>query len=328
MASDIAIMVACVVVILVLADLIIDHATGLARHYGVSGSFVGLTVLSIGTSIPEIMAHVVGSVTILRDPSRFDAMSGLLLGANLGSDVFQQNFVLPVVGLVGTIVVIRKELYREVGTMVAAYVLLWVLSADSRIGRPDGLLLVAAYGIYLGYLYHSEGGNQALPVEESAHRSPARSILVLLGGFAAIAVATEQVVSRATEVVAQLPISASLFGVVFLGVATALPELTTSLISIRRGRRDISAGILIGSNITNPLFCLGVGAVISGYSVPSVAVLYDLPFKIATSLLLFTFLVRREDLNRREAVALIALFVVYVVVRGALFPEDVHAPVG
>jgi cation:H+ antiporter len=96
----------------------------------------------------------------------------------------------------------------------------------------------------------------------------------------------------------------------------------TALVSILKGQRDISAGILIGSNITNPLFGAGLGALVSGYTVPAVIVVYDLPVKLATGALLYLFLWRRADLSRLEALVLMGLYAGYVVLRGLWFPAD------
>ncbi|MAG73757.1 hypothetical protein CL620_05540 [archaeon] len=108
-----------------------------------------------------------------------------------------------------------------------------------------------------------------------------------------------------------------------LGVASALPELTTALVGVFKHQKGVSAGVLIGSNITNPMMGLGLGALISGYTVPSVVVLYDLPVKIGTGLLIFYFLWRNEKLNKWEAISLMALFAVYLVVRQTYFPGDI-----
>ena len=88
MLSELIIMVTGVAAILILAELIIFHAIKVADYTGLSGTFIGMTILSIGTSIPEIMSHIVGSITILRQPETMDTISGLLIGTNIGSDIF------------------------------------------------------------------------------------------------------------------------------------------------------------------------------------------------------------------------------------------------
>ncbi|MDH5512750.1 MAG: hypothetical protein OEY27_05985 [Gammaproteobacteria bacterium] len=307
--------------ILLLAEAVIRATLRLARHYGLSGSFVGLTILSIGSSLLEIVTHVIGSVRILHSPERMDTLSGLLLGSNIGSDIFQQNFVLPLVGVLGTVMVARKMLMVEVGALLAASGLLWLACLGGTITRFEGVLLMVAYLAYLYYLARAKSSTTRHHVRLRPGRVPVQ-VLVVSGCFAAMALVANPVLAAAERLVGMLPLSASLFGVLVLGVCAALPELMTALVSLRQGQRDISAGILIGSNITNPLFGAGLGALISGYTVPAVIVEYDLPVKITTGVLLYVFLWRHEQLGRGAAFALFGLYFGYVVLRGALFPAD------
>jgi cation:H+ antiporter len=146
---------------------------------------------------------------------------------------------------------------------------------------------------------------------------------LIMGCFAVLSVVADQVVAAATRLVSQLPVSASFFGVICLGVASTLPELTTSLISIVRGQKEIAAGILIGSAVTNPLVGIGLGGLISSYMVPRVVAYYDAPAMILVAGLLYVFLRRHEDLNKAEAVALILLYCGYLLLRFVLFPNDI-----
>ena len=137
-----------------------------------------------------------------------------------------------------------------------------------------------------------------------------------------MAFAANKVISVSTKLVAEMSISASYFGVLLLGIASALPELTTSLIAVFKRKKGISAGVLIGSNVTNPLLGLGLGAMISGYAIPKVTMFYDLPFKIGIAGLIFWFLWRNEKLNKWEALTLIGVFIAYLALRNFLFPVD------
>ena len=323
MVVEVLIIIIGVAVILGLAEITIRYAIELGVHFKLSGGFIGLTILSVGTSIPEIMTHVVGSVAILRQPETMNTLSGLLIGTNIGSDIFQQNFVLPVIGLVGTVLVTRQRLFEEVGALVGAAALVWVFTLGGAISRLEGAILVLAYIAYLLFLARENHLIQHVSAQGNTRQHRVfRLISIIALSFIIMAVVTDRVVGAATILVEQLPISPSFFGVIFLGIATALPELTTSLVSIFKGEKGISAGILIGSNLTNPLLGIGVGAVISRYTVPDVVVFYDLPVKIATAIVLYLFLLKDEDLNRQEAIILIFLFLAYVYARSIIFPED------
>ncbi len=322
MAIDLAIVFGGALLMLAISEVVIRLTLRLARHYRLSGSFAGLTILSVGTSLLEIMTHIVGSVRIVQQPEQMNTLSALLLGSNIGSDVFQQNFVLPLVALLGTVVVARRMLVLEVGALIAASGLLWFACLGGVVTRIEGALLVLAYAAYL-YLLGRNRRTETPLLREPLVRHQALVVagLVILC-FAGMALIADPVLGAATRLVAQLPMSASLFGVVVLGVCTAMPELMTALVSIYKGQREISAGILIGSNITNPLLSAGLGAMISGYTVPNVIVAYDLPVKILTGALIYVFLWRRQDLSRGEAFVLIALYFAYVAGRGILFTDD------
>ena len=323
MLIDFLIIFAGVAGILLLAEVVIRNAVELAGYLGLSGSFIGLTVLSVGTSVPEIMSHVVGSVEIVQHPESMNAISGLLLGTNIGSDIFQQNFILPFVGLVGTVMVVRAQLYDIMGGLLGAAILAWLFCLDGQISHLEGAVLLLAYGGYLLFLMKRDRRLAALPRNESTdHRAALLSSAIIVVSFAIMAVVTEYVVVASTELVAILPISASFFGVVFLGVATSLPEFTTALVSMYKGNKDISVGILLGSNITNPLFGIGLGAIISTYTVPDVIVLYDLPVNIATAILLYVFLLRSERLTKKGATILLLSFFIYLYARWLWFPAD------
>jgi cation:H+ antiporter len=316
------ILVIGIILILLLSKVVIDYSIKIAYHYNLSGTFVGLTILSIGTSIPEIMTHIIGSVNIVQNPSLMNTMSSLLIGTNIGSDIFQQNFILPAIGLVGAVVVIRKNLLAEMGGLIAAACLVWLFSLGGVITRVEGALLLLAYGGYLLYLKTSKISEEYNGHKKMTGKETFLAFFLIIVCFIIMGFIADKVLDSSTFFVQMLPISASFFGVIMLGIASALPELMTSLIAVLKKKQDISAGILIGSNITNPLFGIGLGALISKYTVPNVVVFYDLPVKIFTAVLIYWFLWRSEDLNKIESIALISLFVLYLAFRFIYFPVD------
>jgi cation:H+ antiporter len=323
MMRDFAVVLGGALAILLLAEIVVRQTLRIAHHLGLSGTFVGLTVLSIGTSLLEISVHIMGSVRILREPAAMDTVSALVIGSNIGSDIFQQNIVLPVIGLAAVVVVAERELVVEVGGLIVASALLWFACLGGTINRHEGILLVLAYAAYLTFIARRNArGHVARMIPEPARAHPALAGTVVVLCFAGMAAIADPVLDAASRLVERLPVSASLFGVVVLGTCAALPELMTALVAVSRGEREISAGILIGSNITNPLFSAGLGAAISGYTVPAVVIGYDLPVKIATGALLYAFLRRGSRLSPTEALVLIAAYAAYVLSRGVLFPGD------
>jgi cation:H+ antiporter len=311
-----------VIIVLFLANIIIKNSIELAKHFGLSGTFIGLTILSIGTSIPEIMTHVIGSINILKDPSQMNTLSSLLIGTSIGSDIFQQSFVLGLIGIVGTVIVVRKNLFPEMGALIWAAALVWVFSLGGFISRSEGAVLLLAYLGYLFFLKTEKINEEFKADNHLTNRQVVWSILFVVVCFILVGFVSNIVLGASTMLVSYLPMSASFFGIILLGVSTALPELTTSLMAVLKKDQGMSAGILIGSNITNPLFGIGLGALISGYKIPNVFVFYDLPFKIGIAFLIYYFLWKKQDISKLHGTILIGLFLVYLFFRLQFFPVD------
>jgi cation:H+ antiporter len=323
---DIAIIAAGILIVTLLSEIVILESLALAHRFNWSSAFVGFTILSIGTSLPEIMTQIAGSVTILRQPSTLNNISGLMLGSNIGSDIFQQNFVLPLVALIGSVVVAHRRREEELIGLIAASTLLWLFALDGLLARWEGAALTFAYLAYLFYLARAERPAHARQRPHDSRHHLLLALIILVASFAIMAAATIEVVAASERLVSRLPVSASFFGIVVLGIATALPELATALLSILKGEREISSGILIGSNITNPLLGIGLGSWLSTYTVPLVVTLYDLPVKIATAALIYIFVFRHLHLRRVHAIALIILYLGYLVARQQFFPADIRNP--
>lgn len=308
-------------IIIALSEVVIRSVLALASHFRASPGLVGLTAMSIGTSIPEIMTHIAGSVAILHDPTKMDRISRLVIGGNIGSDIFQQNFLLAIVALIASVVVLKKDLKKMIGALTLAAILVMLFSLDGVLSRLEGGLLLLAYIGYLWYLKRHDSFEQ-VHYSHLESWQVASFIALVVTGFAVMGFIAQHVLGAAENLVDLLPVSASMLGLLILGTASALPELATSLLAIRKGEKGMSAGILIGSNVTNPLFALGLGALISSYSVSKVIVFFDLPFKIATAVLIYWFLARHHRLRKVDAVILLSLFFGYLVARFLFFPVD------
>lgn len=309
-------------VIILLAHLVIRKSVSLAEHWGLSGTFVGMTILSIGTSLPEILTHIVGSVQILKDGALMETVSSLVIGTNIGSDIFQQNFILAIVAILGVVMVRKREILPTVGGLIVAALVLLIMGSNGLISRGEGWVLFLGY---LGYLLYLEkaGLNDKIKAKNHLTKKNLLGIVVLLiFSFGGMAFLANEVLKASRVLVGILPVSASFFGVIILGVVAALPELTTALVALKKHRKGMSAGVLIGSNITNPTLALGLGAMISSYWVPGVVVWYDLPVKILSSLVILGFLLRYKRIGKKEGVVLIGIFLVYLIIRQMFFPAD------
>ncbi|MFH1084208.1 MAG: sodium:calcium antiporter [Chloroflexota bacterium] len=325
--------------LLALAILVLssDHAVkrlvGLAGFFHLSATFMGMTVLSISTSIPEISSHLTASVGILRGTLDYQIGSAIVLGANIGSDVVQQTLILAIVVFgAGTLYFRRYFLTKSMLPMIGTTLMCIILGWDRTYSRLDGLILFGTFVAYTYYLYVDERkyydkDKEAQPEEEhDVPRSRRQAVwyaLVALGAIA-LTIFGAQVVLGITERIVQVTgIGGSLIGVLTLGVASALPELTTALSGVRHKEHGVSLGTLVGSNITNPLVAIGGGALLSTYWVPQPLIFWDLPWETITGVLLWLYLwFHKGRIGRWGALYFVGLYIVYVTFRALYFSVD------
>lgn len=298
----------------------VERLTRLAHHWGLSGTFIGLTVFSLATSLPELLSALVGSAGILSGELNYSITSAAVIGGNVGSDVFQQTIVLATaILLTGAYIVDRRLIKTALAPMTAVAALLLLVSIDGTLSRFDGFLLITSFIMYNVYLYTTQGHNTPEP-EASKH--PAEDVLISLVQLGLLVVAAHILFESIIHIVEGAGLQGSLIGVLALGIAAASPELSTAFSSARRGENGMSFGVLIGSNITNPALILGLAAIISTLQVPLASISWDMPVKLVIPLLLLAYLSWHTKLNRRVAGGLIASYAFYIVVRITLFAVD------
>lgn len=330
--DNVIIGVIAIVFLVFVADKVIEKSIKIGKKLGISQIFIGLTIISIGTSLPEITTHVVASLDIVRGNIDPFIASATVLGTNLGSDIVQQNLIFGIIGLLailhGRVIHIKKSfLKRDFLIMILAAVLLLLFSLDKNISRVEGTILFFGYIVYLWFLWMKENKKVKIRKNVKLDGKGKREILVdstyIILGLVIIVFSAEYILKIAEFFVITYGIGGSLIGILAIGIATALPELTTSVTAILRGASSISIGTLIGSNITNPMFALGLGAMISTYQVPRPIIVFDLPVKIITAIIIMAFLWTSSKLSKRESSILIGMYIVYILVRIKYFAVDI-----
>ncbi len=318
------------------AELAVKKLVGLAGYFQLSTTFVGVTVVSLATSVPEIVSHLTASAGILTGTLDYRIGSAVVLGANIGSDVIQQTLIMAIVVLMaGTLVFKRYFLAKTMIPMIITTLMCIILGWDRTYSRLDGLILFGSFFVYLYYLYvderkhydpldHGFSEEGEVPAGVPRNRREAVHAGLIAMGALVITVISAMIVLPITElIVERTGIGGSLIGVVTLGVASALPELITAISGIRKGDAGIPLGTLVGSNITNPLVAIGGGALISTYWVPGPLVLWDLPWETLTGAVLWVYLwLNKGRLGKKGAIYLIFLYISYLTLRSIFFAVD------
>lgn len=326
---------AAMAVLVISANVSVKKLVGIAAYFNLSSTFMGMTVFSIATSIPEITAHLTASARILGGTLDYQIGSAIVLGSNIGSDVVQQTLIMGLVVLLsGTLYFRRYFLWKSMIPMIGTTVMCILFGLDGSYSRLDGAILFGTFIAYTYYLFaderkHYKKEDNGIASEEIAENIPQdlkevfidSAIAVLM--LAVTVVAAGYVLSITELVVVRTGIGGSLIGVVTLGVASAMPELITALAGVRHKENGISLGTLVGSNITNPLVAIGGGALLSTYAVPNPLIQWDLPWETITGAILWAILwFSKGKLKKIHAFYLIGMYFVYVILRAWFFSVD------
>jgi len=325
-----------IITLVVSSNVAVNKLTGLAGYFRLSTTFMGVTVVALATSIPEIAAHFTASIGILSGALDYEVSSAVVLGANIGSDVVQQTLIMAIVVLIaGKLHFKRYFLWKTMLPMIITTLMCIVLGIDGQYSRVDGLILFGSFIAYMYYLYvderkhykaedhgFTETGETPEGIPQNAKEAWRDSFIAIFALM--ITVGSAMIALQVTEVVVgQTGIGGSLIGVLTLGIASALPELITAISGVRHGDSGIPLGTLIGSNITNPLVAIGGGAMISTYWVPRPLVVWDLPWETITGAILWVILwFNKGKLGKWFAYYLIALYFIYVTLRMIFFAVD------
>jgi len=318
--SELAVGVVALYTLVTGAGTAIDSLLGLARRYEMPEVLIGRTIVAVGTSLPELSAHVTASIGMLSGALAYETTSAVVLGGNMGSSTTQQLLLFGILLLgFGRIDLSDRLLVDTFVPMIAGLLLTLAVSLDGTVSRVDGAVLLVAFGAYLGFSYIRR--EDFLPAHGTPSTNVSKDVLLAVVMLVLVLLSASVLLAVIQDVVAGVLLGSSMVGVLTLGIASSFPELSTVIDGVRRKTPTVAIGTLVGSNIVNPLVGFGLGGAISTYHVPTSVVVWDLPFKIVTAVGLVLY-VRYSDgtLTRHAGVTMIALYFVYIVGRMLLFP--------
>lgn len=293
------------------ADFLVKGASALARKFNVSELVIGLTIVALGTSAPELVVSVVSSTKGLNE---------VVYGNVIGSNIFNLFLILGVSAVIYPIVVQRSTIKVEIPYSLLAIVLVFILVNDELLwgienyfSRIDAFILLIFFSIFMFYVFKNmKRDPEAAAVVEKQNYSGWIMTFMILGGLLGLVFGGQLVVDNAVIIARSFNLSDKMIGLTIIAAGTSLPELATSAVAAFRKNSDISIGNVVGSNIFNLLFVLGISGVISPMDYnPSLNV--DVYVVMAGTVLLFIlFLGKTSKLTRWEAVILLVGYISYV----------------
>ena len=288
------------------ADFFVEGAADLARKLKIPSLVVGLTIVALGTSAPELAVSISASCS---------GANSMAVSNVLGSNIFNLLVVLGVCALIKPVGVTKDILRRDYPVSILATVLFFVfLIFDNDIGRIEAGVFILLMVGYMIWTVKSALKNRTPEQETEKKFNPVKCALFIVLGAAAIVFGGNFVVDHASNLGAAMGMSETLIGLTICAVGTSLPELVTTIAAARKGETDMAMGNVIGSNIFNILFILGMSGVISPIEIAATEVtktLIDSGFYIAVCLLAYIFCLTAKKITRVEGGILAFLYVGY-----------------
>jgi cation:H+ antiporter len=295
------------------ANALVVGASSLAKKFRVSNLVIGLTVVSFGTSFPELIVNILAGT---------NGQADLAIGNIIGSNIINIFLVVGVSALIRPVAVQNNTVKYEIPYSVLALLVLFVLANDTLIdgtaqaslSRSDGIMLLAFFLIFLYYTFISSKSSTNDEGHQVKELKIWKSILLLIVGIFGLYYGGVLIVNNATIIAANLGISQAVIGILVVALGTSLPELATSAVAAYKGNADMAIGNVVGSNIFNIFFVLGVSASINPI-VFNPQLNFDLLVALFASLLLFIYIFTRKgrQIDRLEASSFLILYLAYVV---------------
>jgi len=272
------------------ADFLVDGASAVAKKFDISDMIIGLTIVSFGTSAPELVVNI---------GAAWEGKSAMIIGNVLGSNIFNTCLIIGVAGLIYPLAVQRATVRKELPFSIFIILLMFFLANDAivfggtdYISHIDGAILLLFFGAFLYYVYTSSKNTDNSETVEIIEEMPLpKSLLFIVLGMAGLVYGGNLVLEKSLVFANYFGMSQRVIGLTVIAIGTSLPELATSVVAALKKNSDIAMGNVVGSNIFNILLVLGFSATIS----PSVieydtAANFDIGFLVAATVLLTAFL--------------------------------------
>jgi cation:H+ antiporter len=312
MTISILIIIAGFVLLIKGADWLVTGASALAKKHKVSDLVIGLTIVSFGTSAPELVVNTVASINNYSD---------IVYGNVLGSNIVNLFLILGISGMIYPIVVHSNTVWKEIPVSFLAVVILYALSngflstESNVLSRIDGIILLALFGGFIMYIFHQMKTDRLQPEIEVISLKEMTNLKIwgmIIIGLSGLIIGGKLVVDHATKTAVALGVSEKIIGLTIVAVGTSLPELMTSVVAALKKNSDIAIGNVIGSNIFNILLILSVSSLINPVQYnPSFNTEHYLLAGGTLVLFIAMFTGGRKKLDRWEGAVLLGIYLIY-----------------
>ena len=295
------------------ADFLVDGASSLAKKMRISEIAIGLTIVAMGTSAPELVVNLISST---------GGHDSVIFGNIIGSNIFNLFLILGITGFIYPIHVQTDTVWIEIPFSLIVTVIFFGLVNDqllengviNQTGLIDGLIFLSLFVLFLVYVFFNLKSSDLQEIDDISIYPNWKSILFIAGGSLGLAFGGNLVVDNAIVFARYFNMSEKLIGLTIISAGTSLPELATSAVAAFKRKSDLAVGNILGSNIFNILLVLGVNSIVRPITYDSV-LNFDIYILITGTIFLFVFMftVKQKRLDRWESLILLVGFVLYMI---------------
>ena len=297
------------------ADFLVDGASSIAKKFGISALVIGLTIVAFGTSAPELIVNIFASI---------QGNTDIAIGNILGSNIANILLILGISAMIYPLAVGRGTVWKEIPLGLLAIIVVAIMANDrlidgggfSGLTRIDGLILISFFIIFLYYTFgiSKAQGAEGPKESNSIHAySFFRSGTMVVIGLVGLTLGGKWIVDSAVVIAQQLGLSQAVIGLTIVAIGTSLPELATSAIAAYKKNTDIAVGNIVGSNIFNIFWILGVSSIVSPLPFSSI-LMRDVIMTIVATFLLFVilFIGKRHVIERWQGASFVVIYIIYL----------------
>lgn len=302
------------------SDLFVDSGSRIGKILNISEILLGMTIVSFGTSLPELIVAINGAQT---------GSNGVVIGNIIGTNIFNVCAILAILCIIKPIKFLKETVRKDMYMSLLSTVVLFVLMADrifdggvgaNIINRADGIILLLFFGVFIYYsLYHYVENRHEKQKEEVKLKLKdidelTKKILFMMLGIAMVFIGGDIAVDSVVKLASALHISETFIAIMVLAIGTSLPEIFTSIAAVKKHKNEMAIGNLIGSSIFNILFVLGTSSLIHPIALPMDSLLVDTALFAVVSAMLIMFARNKGkyEMSKLEGYCLLAIYATYV----------------
>ncbi len=305
----VGVMAAAFAVLAKCADWLVDGAIDIARQLKVPPILIGIVIVSIGTTAPELAVSVQAAL---------DGNAELALANAVGSVIYDDGLALPLVAFLAPVVVVidRAVLRSTAIFLVAVDVIAYIMCFDGTLDRPEGIVLVLGFCGYLLYQYRQQRNRGAADVLDEGEevRSWSRIAVLFAVGLAGVLVSSEWIVETANIISRELEVSNVIVGLLLVALGTSVPEIATCIVSARKGHGSLAVGNILGADILNICWIAGASSVVNDLEVPTEEIHFMFPAMLIIVLTMLALLRLNHRFEKWKGAVLLCLCATYVLI--------------